>query len=224
MTRTGMSQSAIFAWAALAAATCGGAAFGQDGEDSAETAAPQHLEACGAERCLEARLSPALQQKLAGGESVTLEELAEGLVFDYQGQEPLRAHFVAARYDDDRLVRYDISTAALLEPGAATIPDANVVVLDAFRPKTEETVSAAQIEAEISSPTADMPETGFVGEMPANTLMGLIKPDLEAPLSLDERDALNSVGVMAVIPADRDLRGETQSASVGTVIRLDYKE
>ncbi|GEM_PF-4916130 len=229
--RTGWKTGLCAALAACLMAAAAAAQEAEDAEDAAaeETAAeaapaaPANLEACGAARCLDVRLSPDLEQAM-GGDGVTLDQLAEGLVFDYQGPEPVRVYFVASRYDDDRLVRYDVSEAIVIEPGQAVIPDAATVLQKAFGPHTESAVTAALIEPEIAAESPELPPAGFVGSMPGNTLMGLIRPDLTEPLTLDQRDGLNSVGVLALIPRDQELREGAEGKSLGAVVRLNYVE
>src|SRR5690606_32948268 len=76
---------------------------------------PEPLEGCGAARCLTVGFTPDLKQALQAGEA-TLDQLSAGLTVTYEGLEPLRAYFVAARYEDDRMVRYDVSEALTIDP------------------------------------------------------------------------------------------------------------
>lgn len=217
--------------AALAAAmTLGiggiGAALAQQGEGeaaAAEDAAPPpaNLQSCGAARCLTVSPGPELEQALAAGEA-TLDQIADGLVFTYEGEAPLRVYFVAARYNDDRLVRYDVSEAIAIEPGAATIPDAAKVIQHALGPRTERGVTASVIPEDISAPAPDLPADGFVGSMPANTLMAMVRPDLTEPLEVSVRMGLDDVGVLALIPRDQTLREAPEGKSIGAVVRLNY--
>lgn len=228
---TGCAAIALAAAMALGA----GAGFAQEppageapaeGEDAAAEAPPPppaHLEACGAARCLSVGVTPELQQALDSGEA-TLEQLANGLTFTYEGQEPVRVYFVAARYEDDRMVRYDVSEAINIEPGMATFPDAADVLQHALGPRTEKGVTAAAIPADISAPNPELPAAGFVGSMPANTLMAMVRPDLTEPLDVDVRMGLDEVGVLALVTRDAALRENLESKSFGAVIRLNYVE
>ena len=204
-------------WAAVvlaAAMTLGGAALAQQAEQEAggeseapveEAAAPANLQSCGAARCLSVDIGQELQQTLAD-DGATLEQIADGLTFTYEGEEPLRVYFVAARYNDDRLVRYDVSEAINIEPGTATIPDAAKVVQHALGPRTERGVTAAILPEDISVSAPELPAGGFVGSMPANTLMAMVRPDLTEPLEVSVRMGLDEVGVLALIPRDQALR------------------
>lgn len=240
MTRTGRQFMHIMATTLSAGALCAGAAFAQqgpqgappdgeapaEGEEAAEAAPPpppEHLEACGAARCLTVGASPELQRALESGEA-TLEQIAEGLTFQYDGQEPLRVYFVAARYNDDRLVRYDVSEAVTIDPGMATIPDANEVVMNALAPRTEDGVTAGVIEESVSIPNPEMPAAAFVGSMPANTLMELVRPDLAEPLDVDQRMGIDNVGVVALITRDAALRENLESKSFGLALGLNYTD
>lgn len=230
-----VSQSAGVALAA-SVALCAGAAFAQqapagappaEGEEAPAAEAPppppSHLEACGAARCLTVGMTPELQQALAAGEA-TLEQIASGLTFTYEGLEPVRVYFVAARYEDDRMVRYDVSEAINIEPGTATIPDAAEVIQHALAPRTESGVTAAAIPQDIAPAAPELPASGFVGSMPANTLMAMVRPDLAEPLAVDVRMGLDEVGVLALITRDAALRENLESKSIGAVIRLNYAD
>jgi hypothetical protein len=226
-----MRITKITAAALFAGALSAGAALAQQGEAAAEgedaeaaeapPPPPAHLEACGAARCLIVAASPELQQALDAGEA-TLDQIAEGLTFQYEGQAPVRVYFVAARYNDDRLVRYDVSEAITIDPGMTSIPDVAEVIETALAPRTERDVRAGAIEAAVSVPAPEMPSSAFVGSMPANTLMELVRPDLAEPLTVDQRMGVDEVGVVALVTRDSALRENLESKSFGLALRLNY--
>ncbi len=229
----GRLTGALAALAAVLLLT--GTALAQDtengaAEDVAEDAAaapapvdPALLQACGAERCLEIGFSSELQQALSGAGGATPDQLAEGLAFDYQGTEPLRIYFVAARYDNDRLVRYQVSPAVTVEPGAVEIPGMAEALKGALAPRTERRMRAAVLDPETGPGHPDLPAEAFVGSMPTNTLMGVLRPDLEEPLDAAARAGLGSVAVLAVIPRNQDMREIPAGKSIGAALRLHYE-
>ena len=233
MSRIARQFTQVTATALFAGALGAGAAFGQpapaaEGEEdaAAEEAPPPppppaHLEACGAARCLSVGATPELQQALDSGEA-TLDQIAQGLTFQYEGQEPVRVYFVAARYNDDRLVRYDVSEAITIDPGAASIPDVAEVIGTAFAPRTEKDVRFGAIEDTVSAPAPEMPAAAFVGSMPANTLMEVVRPDLAEPLSVEQRMGIDDVGVVTLVTRDAALRENLESKTFGLALRLNY--
>jgi hypothetical protein len=199
-----------------------GSALAQD----SPAAAPPADSACAVERCLTVRLDPALRDSLRAGQPVSLDELAQGLKIDFQGEAPLAVRLVAARYDRGRLVRYGVSSRLDLAAAGAGLsaPDALAAVQKAFKPTTNRTLALGPVQNDLLKEEMPVQMAAFVGEAPSaylagegNALINLPVADEDLPETFD-----GAFGVIVAIPDDDSLRAPEQFAATGALVGLAY--
>lgn len=212
--------SGLGAGLALAIAAAGGGV--------AQEAPPSEQTACAVDRCLAVTLDPALAGSLASG-TTTIEELAEGLSISYQGETPLAARLVVARYDKGRLVRYGVSDRVELDKTGdrLEIPDAMKAVHAAFRPATSRSVSVSALQHERLQQEEAISPAAFVGEVPSTYLAGAdVRAVVAADVAVDDLPDVfaGSIGVIAVLPDDDALRAPETLATRGALVGLSYSQ
>lgn len=188
----------------------------------------QSATTCAAERCLAVGWSADVTEALASDRTLDIDALSRGLSVDYRGNGELAVRLIAARYDRGRLVRYGVSERAMLEgPGAAlAIPGADAVLAKAFGPAINRDVAVAAIEHDLLQPQMQTPSESFVGEVPPTYLAAAegraLFPMEDVPAEDVHTLFDGSVGVVAILPDDDDLRAPEALATQGAVVSLLY--
>lgn len=214
----------------LSAAASAGLAFSflGTGWAAAQDDASSADAACAAERCLAVRIDPSVIDGLRAGHEVSTQQLADGVVVDFEGESPLAVRLIAARYDRGRLVRYGVSQRTEIEAGRGLrIPDALAVVDKAFQPVTTRTLGLSALDHALLEEAMPVSMDAFVGEVPSAYLSGVeeralvpteVLPAEDLPETFD-----GSIGVIAIVPDDDALRGPEQVAVEGALVRLHYE-
>ncbi len=191
-------------------------------QDAAAPPPDPALEACAAERCLGVGFTAALSAALGSAEPVDLAALAEGLVFSHRGA-PLDVRLIAARYDDNRLVRYGVSERAPVGGEAGVvIPGAAAAVTKALEPATNRIVEIAAFDGEGAGAPVPLTLQSFVGNVPPTYLVGEPGSALLAEGAADGASE-GSLGVLVLEPEAAELRDGMAAESFGALVRLALK-